>query len=54
MSPGVGTRLVNTAFNFCRGNPWIDWLDLQVLSNNLPAKRLYFRCGFVMTGEIAD
>ncbi|WP_428241946.1 GNAT family N-acetyltransferase [Gynuella sp.] len=51
---GVGTKLVNTVLDFCRDNQFVDWLDLQVLSNNLPAKQLYLRCGFVITGEIAD
>ncbi|AJQ93755.1 GNAT family N-acetyltransferase [Gynuella sunshinyii] len=51
---GVGTQLVHMALNFCHDNQWIDWLDLQVLSDNLPAKQLYLRCGFVIIGEIAD
>ena len=32
----------------------IDWLDLNVLSNNLSVKSLYLKCGFNVTGEISD
>ena len=32
----------------------IDWLDLNVLSNNLPAKNLYLKAGFTVVGEMED
>jgi len=32
----------------------IDWLDSNVLSNNLPAKNLYLKSGFKIIGEMSD
>jgi len=37
-----------------RENNDIDWLDLNVLSNNLPAKNLYLKSGFKIIGEMSD
>ena len=32
----------------------IDWVDLEVISSNLAARRLYERSGFVFAGELPD
>lgn len=32
----------------------LDWIDLELLSVNAPARRLYLATGFVQTGEQAD
>lgn len=51
---GVGEQLVNTALEFCFTHNHIDWLDLNVLSTNLPAKSLYQKLGFQILGEVPD
>ncbi|MFS1444618.1 MULTISPECIES: GNAT family N-acetyltransferase [unclassified Vibrio] len=51
---GLGSKLMNVATQYCRENEAIDWLDLNVLSNNLPAKNLYLRTGFTVVGEMED
>ncbi|MGF1909772.1 GNAT family N-acetyltransferase [Vibrio kasasachensis] len=51
---GLGARLIECATQFCTESSTIDWLDLNVLSNNLPAKNLYLKCGFEAVGEITD
>ena len=50
---GLGARLVQTALAWAEGQQ-LDWIDLEVLSVNLPARALYARCGFDQVGEIAD
>jgi ribosomal protein S18 acetylase RimI-like enzyme len=35
-------------------NTALEWIDLQVLSENKPALQLYARMGFELVGEIAD
>lgn len=51
---GLGLRLIETAAAWAVSQPELAWIDLEVLSANLPARRLYARAGFVQTGEIAD
>ena len=51
---GVGEKLVKTVLAFCIENSSIDWLDLNVLSVNVPAKSLYQKCGFKVIGEMTD
>ncbi len=51
---GLGTRLLNTVIAFCQENPEIEWLDLSVLSENTPARNLYLKSGFSVTGEVRD
>ncbi len=50
---GLGARLLDTALSWA-GAQGLAWVDLEVLSGNLPARRLYERSGFVQTGEIPD
>jgi ribosomal protein S18 acetylase RimI-like enzyme len=51
---GLGERLLDTALAWARTQPGLDWVDLEVLSNNAPARRLYERCGFNFAGELPD
>ncbi len=51
---GLGIELIKTVVKFCNENSHIDWLDLNVLSNNIPAKNLYLKSGFLIIGEMAD
>lgn len=51
---GLGARLVDTALAWARTTPALAWVDLDVLSDNLAARRLYERTGFVQTGEVPD
>ncbi|WP_295993509.1 GNAT family N-acetyltransferase, partial [Rugamonas sp.] len=51
---GLGRTLLATALDWAAAQPGLDWVDLEVLSANAPALRLYGDCGFTRTGEIAD
>jgi ribosomal protein S18 acetylase RimI-like enzyme len=51
---GVGEKLIVKVTKFCTENRNIDWLDLNVLSVNTPAKNLYLKCAFNVIGEISD
>jgi GNAT superfamily N-acetyltransferase len=50
---GLGARLVETAAAWAT-EAGFSWIDLEVLSANLPARRLYERTGFVQIGEVKD
>ena len=50
---GLGSRLVEAAAAWATEEGF-DWIDLEVLSVNAPARALYASCGFVQVGEIAD
>ncbi len=51
---GLGQALIEAAIAWAREHTHLAWIDLEVLSENMPARRLYQRMGFVQTGEIAD
>lgn len=51
---GLGLRLVSEAIDWTRRQPELAWIDLEVLSVNEPARRLYARAGFAVTGEVHD
>ena len=51
---GLGLALLETAIDWAAANPALDWIDLEVLSVNEPARALYRKRGFIQTGEIAD
>jgi ribosomal protein S18 acetylase RimI-like enzyme len=51
---GLGERLMNTAIDFARSIPLIDWVDLGVFSGNERAKGLYDRLGFQEVGRRED
>jgi ribosomal protein S18 acetylase RimI-like enzyme len=50
---GLGLRLIAHAARWAAENGLV-WIDLHVLSANLPAIALYRRAGFLQTGEIPD
>lgn len=50
---GLGMALVAAATDWARAGG-LEWIDLEVLAGNLPARGLYRKAGFVQTGEIAD
>jgi ribosomal protein S18 acetylase RimI-like enzyme len=51
---GLGEQLMATALGWARTQEALDWVDLEVLSSNGPARRLYERCGFAFAGELPD
>ncbi|RFP15759.1 MULTISPECIES: GNAT family N-acetyltransferase [unclassified Duganella] len=51
---GLGGRLIDHAAQWARASAQLAWIDLQVLSVNAPAIRLYQSKGFEQTGEITD
>ena len=51
---GIAQQLLNHAIDYCRNLEQIDWLDLNVLSNNKAAKQLYLNTGFQLLGEVED
>ncbi len=51
---GLGMRLLQHVIAFCQQQDGIDWLDLNVLSNNAPARNLYLKAGFEIIGEMSD
>ena len=51
---GLGQRLIDAVIDFCQEKAEIDWLDLCVLSGNIPAKNLYLKTGFSFVGEFKD
>jgi ribosomal protein S18 acetylase RimI-like enzyme len=51
---GIGTALIEHAERWASANTALEWIDLQVLSENKPALQLYARMGFELVGEIAD
>jgi len=46
--------LIEHAEQWARANTALEWIDLQVLSENTPAMQLYARMGFELVGEIPD
>jgi RimJ/RimL family protein N-acetyltransferase len=51
---GLGQRLIATACLWAVNHTTLDWIDLEVLSTNAPARKLYAAAGFTQAGEIAD
>ncbi|MDC8760485.1 GNAT family N-acetyltransferase [Janthinobacterium fluminis] len=51
---GLGQRLIEHAEKWALGSGAVEWIDLQVLSINEPAIRLYHRSGFTQTGEVPE
>ena len=50
---GLGACLIEVAAAWAQEQGFA-WIDLEVLSVNLPARQLYARCGFTQVGELAD
>ena len=51
---GFGNRLICQAEDWVKASELVEWIDLQVLSSNTTALRLYDRAGFTRTGEAVD
>jgi ribosomal protein S18 acetylase RimI-like enzyme len=51
---GLGMQLVDAAIGWAQGETGLQWIDLEVLSENQPAIELYLRAGFTMTARIED
>jgi ribosomal protein S18 acetylase RimI-like enzyme len=51
---GLGATLIAHAEAWAMANTVIEWIDLQVLSGNEPALRLYLRAGFTRVGEVPE
>ena len=51
---GLGAALLSHATEWALAKTGLEWLDLQVLSTNEAAMRLYLRAGFTKVGEIAE
>jgi ribosomal protein S18 acetylase RimI-like enzyme len=51
---GLGRRLLEAAAGWARAETDVDWIDLEVLSENLPAIELYARAGFTTVARVAD
>lgn len=50
----IGFNLLEKIINYCKGNPKISWLDLEVISSNTKAKNLYEKIGFRQVGLTED
>ena len=51
---GLGATLIAYAEQWAMANTTLEWIDLQVLSGNGPAVRLYLRAGFTRVGEVPE
>ena len=51
---GIGEQLIAHAQQWAQASDLLEWIDLQVLSVNEPALRLYRRAGFEVTGETPE
>lgn len=51
---GIGQSLIETAVAWAKMQPSLEWADLNVFAHNLPAIRLYEKCGFIEVGRIHD
>ncbi|MEM9718917.1 MAG: GNAT family N-acetyltransferase [Bacteroidota bacterium] len=51
---GIGQRLLESVIAYCEMHPEIAWLDLEVLTSNLPALTLYRKMGFREVGTTKD
>jgi ribosomal protein S18 acetylase RimI-like enzyme len=51
---GIGEDLLAFAENWAAEKANLEWIDLQVLSENSGAMQLYCRMGFSKTGEVPE
>jgi ribosomal protein S18 acetylase RimI-like enzyme len=51
---GLAGRLLAMATAWAVETSGLDWIDLEVLSTNLPAVRFYEKAGFELVGDVAD
>ena len=50
----IGYNLLEFIIEYCRQNPKIIWIDLEVMTKNIPAKNLYEKMGFEHLSTIKD
>jgi len=50
----IGQRLLHFVINYCRNEPKISWIDLDVLAINIPAIRMYEKMEFQLLSTIND
>ena len=50
----IGQKLIEFIIEYCKADPDINWIDLQVLSNNKPAVKLYEKMKFKEIGRVND
>lgn len=50
----IGFNLLENIINYCKANPKISWLDLEIISSNTKAKNLYEKLGFRQIGLTED
>jgi ribosomal protein S18 acetylase RimI-like enzyme len=43
---GVGSRLMEEGLNWCKKQSFIEWIDLGVFEDNIPAQKLYTKYSF--------
>lgn len=51
---GLGAALLAFAEDWAAGCSSLEWIDLEVLSANAPARRLYQRVGFIEVGAVPE
>ena len=51
---GIGEQLLRSILDWMRDNTAIEYLDLWVMSDNIPAIALYEKLGFIACGDISD
>ncbi|MFK8057985.1 MAG: GNAT family N-acetyltransferase [Saprospiraceae bacterium] len=50
----IGQRLIAFVIAYCKNQPDISWLDLEVLTSNIPAIRIYKKLEFQILGSVKD
>jgi ribosomal protein S18 acetylase RimI-like enzyme len=50
----IGHQLLEFIIEFCRNNHKISWIDLEVLTSNIPAKSLYEKMNFEQLSVTKD
>jgi ribosomal protein S18 acetylase RimI-like enzyme len=51
---GLARALLQAAHDWAVQETQLDWIDLELLATNLPARALYLGAGYVVTGDVAD
>ena len=51
---GIGQQLLEWVIAYCKNDEGIDWLELEVLSNNTPAVDLYLKHEFELVSQRKD
>lgn len=53
-SLGIGKKLLEFIVEYCKKSNKINWIDLEVMTNNIPAIKLYNKIGFKQVYEKQD